>query len=274
MVVRTGRSVFLSLLLAGAIAAFAQNPTTTPPLQTEGMQGLEGAKKLMQQQLGWDLTAAMGKAKLIAKERSRTKGDQGTVIRYDLMTEGLPQDQHYTLVMWPLNGGIQPVKSGISLTEDGRLICTGKTTADCSPNRPDADPIIDMSLTSAKGEAKRFGLISEDQKTKALVSLVAFPNKGTDAGCTLEVLRVTPEAEALMIRGKGFPANAELPMTSDSDGEVVSGLWHTTDKGDLVTLVMPAVRGKTSGQVTVRVKAPACTPQVSFPWGKGTYHPE
>jgi len=268
---RSLRRAAEALVLAAAISAAAQG--RSPASSNEDIQGMEGAKKLMQQQVAWDLSSTPG-AKLIAKERSRTKGDQGTLIHYDLVTHGLPHDQHYTLVVWPLNGGIKPVEGGISLTEDGRLICTGKTKADCTPSRPDADPVIDLALSAAKGEAKRFGVISDDQKWKALATLVAFPDIATDGGCTLEALRITPEAEAVMIRGKGFPPSTVLPMTSDSAGEVLSGTWQVNEKGELLSLVMPAVRGKTEGYTTVRVKAPACAPQVSFQWGKGSNHPE
>ena len=264
------------LICATGLAQSTGNPLPSPnapPPMTAAAQGVEGAKKLMAQQLTWDVSSTAG-AKLIAKERSRAKGEQGTVIHYDLVTQGLPRDQHYTLVTWPLNGGITPVEGGISLTEDGRLTCTGKTKADCAPSRPDADPIIDLALTAAKGEPKRFGVISDDQKWKALTTLVAFPDVATDGGCTLEALRITPEAEAMMIKGKGFPPSSVLPMTSDSAGEMVSATWQVNDKGELVSLVMPAVRGKTEGQTTVRVKAPECAPQVIFRWGRGSSHPE
>jgi hypothetical protein len=237
------------------------------------MQGLDGAKKLMEQQVKWDFSSTLG-TKLIAKERSRTKGEQGTVVHYDLVTQGLPHDLHYTLVTWPLNGAIQPVQSGITLTDDGRLICTAKTKADCAPSRSDANPVIDMAITAAKGEPKRFGVISEDQKWKALATVVAFPNIATDHGCTLEAVRVIPDDRAVMIRGKGFPPNAVMPMTSDSAGEVVSGTWQANEKGELLSLVMPEVRGKTEGQTTIRLKAPTCAPQVSFSWGTASYHPE
>jgi hypothetical protein len=247
---------------------------SAPKLSTESMQGTDGAKKLMEQQAAWDAASGQSAAKLIAKERSRTKGDQGTVVRYELVTQGLPHELHYTLIVWPLNGGIQTVQSGISLTDDGRLICTGKTAADCKPSRPDADPVIDLSITAAKGEPKRFGVISEDQKSKALATVVAFPNIATDGGCTLETLLVIPDARAVMIRGKGFPPSAVLPMTSDSAGEVMSGTWQVNEKGELLSLVMPEVRGKTEGQTTIRLKAAECAPQVSFPWGKSSYHPE
>jgi hypothetical protein len=262
--------MWLGMWLAGVTAAFGQS-ATPPPAATESAQGAEGAKKLLQQQLAWDLSSTQG-AKLIAKERSRTKGEQGTVVRYDLVTEGLPHDQHYSLVYWPLNGPVEPVRSGISLTDDGKMICSGKTKDDCAPSGPNANPVIDMSLTAAKGEAKRFGVISDDKKWKALATVVAFPIVATDSKCSLEALRITPDAQAVVVRGHGFPPNAVLEMTSDSAGEVQTGSWQVNEKGELMSLVMPGVRGKTEGKTTIWVKAPACAPQVSFLWGKNSYH--
>ena len=267
-----GRSsiVGFGLLMAGALSAYGQS---APQQSTESIQDVDRAKKLMTQQALWD--SGSGPAtKLIAKERSRTKGEQGTAVRYDLVTQGLPHDLHYTLVIWPLNGTIQPVQSGITLTDDGRLICTAKTKADCAPSRPDADPVIDMAITAAKGEPKRFGVISEDQKWKALATVVAFPNIATDGSCTLEALRVIPDNRAVMIHGKGFPPNAVLAMTSDSAGEVASASWDVNEHGELISLVMPQVRGKTEGTTTIRLKGPECAPQVRFSWGNSSYHPE
>jgi hypothetical protein len=54
----------------------------------------------------------------------------------------------------------------------------------------------------------------------------------------------------------------------------MSGTWQVNDKGELLSLVMPEVRGKAEGTTTIRLKAPECAPQVSFPWGNDSYHPE
>ncbi len=259
------------LLFPGTVIVRAQNPA--PPSATDSTQVTEGAKKLMQQQMIWDLSSTPG-TKLVVKEHSRSSSEKGTVLRYDLVTEGLPHDQHYTLIFWPLDGPPKAVQGGLSLTDDGRLICAGKTKADCVPSRPDANPVIDMAVTAARGEPKRFGVVSDDQKWKTLITLVAFPNVGTDGGCTLEAVRLTPDATAAMIRGKGFPPSSTVPITTDSAGEVASSTWQVNEKGEIFSLLLSQVRGKTEGTTRVRVKAPACAPQVSFEWGKSAYHLE
>src|ERR1700751_1069378 len=99
---------------------------------------------------------------------------------FDLVTVGLPKDQHYTLLMWPLNGPLRPVEGGISLTDDGRLTCTGNTQDDCGPKKPGAAPVIDFAIMAAKGEPKRIGVVSVDQKWKALGTVVPFPIEAKD----------------------------------------------------------------------------------------------
>ena len=225
----------------------------------------------MAQQFAWDQSGAMAATRLIFTEKSRKKTDQGTVITYDVSAPGLPRDQHYTLIAWPLNRGIEPVRNGISLTADGKLTCTGKTQADC---KPDADPIISIAVQAAKGEPKRFGLISDDQKAKALGTVVPFPIIGKDASCSLEVLLATPDGSVAMVKGSGFAPNTSVPISSDSAGEVVTGIWKVDDKGNLMSSVLPQVRGKTSGDTTILVKAPECSPKITFHWGKDSYRVE
>lgn len=260
------KSLVLVVVCAGLAHAQAQAGSAT-----EEQQMMDVARKLLGQQYAWDQSGAIAVTRLIFKEKSRKKTDQGTVLTYDISAPGLPTDRHYTLIAWPLNRGIEPVKSGISLTTDGKLTCTGKTQTDC---KPESDPIISLAIQAAKGEPKRFGLISDDQKAKALGTVVPFPILGKDAGCSLEVLLGTPDGDVAMVIGSGFAPNTSVPISSDSAGEVVTGTWKVDDKGNLMSSVLPRVRGKTSGETTILVNAPGCSPKVSFHWGKDSYHVE
>jgi hypothetical protein len=268
------RMVCRYLLLAVFCTGLARSQTpATKSGVTDEQKALEVAGKLVGQQHAWDGAAATSATKLIFKEKSRKKAEQGTVIIYELSAPDLPKDQHYTLMAWPLNRAIGPVRGGIALNAEGRLACTGKTPADCT-TKPGDDPTIDIALQFAKGEAKRFALISDDQKSKALATVVAFPIIGKDAGCSLEALLGTPDGEVVLITGSGFPPSTSVPMSSDSAGEVTTGFWQVNAKGELASMVLPQVRGKTSGDTTVFLKSPACAPKISFHWGKGTYHVE
>jgi hypothetical protein len=261
--------VLLLFLGCGGVA-HAQAQTGSGSVTSE-QQTMDVAKKLLGQQYAWDQSGAIAVTRLIFKEKSRKKTDEGTVLTFDVSAPGLPTDRHYTLVAWPLNRGIEPARSGITLTADGRLTCTGKTQADC---KAESDPIISIAVTAARGEPKRFALISDDQKEKALGTIVPFPIIGKDAGCTLEVLLGIPDGGIAMVKGNGFEPNSSVPISSDSAGEIVTGVWKVDDKGNLMSSVLPQVRGRTSGETTILVKAPGCSPKVSFHWGKDSYHVE
>lgn len=266
--VRGISGVLLLVMCAGLAQAQTQAGSGSAPTDEQQM---ELARKLLAQQYAWDQGATSGVTRLVFKERERKKTDQGTVITYDVSAPGLPTDLHYTLMGWPLNRGVEPIRGGITLTADGRLTCTGKTPADC---KPDADPIISFSVQAARGEPKRFVLISDDKKAKSLGTIVAFPIIGKDAGCSLEVLLGTPDGQIVMVKGSGFAPNTSVPISSDSAGEVVNGVWKIDEKGNLMSSVFPQVRGKTSGETTIVVKAPGCSPKVTFRWGKDSYHAE
>jgi hypothetical protein len=261
------------LIVASLLGGFARAQSANVPA-TEEQRKMNAARKLVQQQQAWGEATSTPGTKLIFKEKSRKKTDQGTLIDYDVLTIGLPKDQHYALVAWPLNEKIRPVQSGISLTADGRPTCTGRTKVDCRPSKADVDPVIDIAFYAAKGEPKRFGLVSEDQRWKAFGTIVAFPNVNKDGACSLEAQLVTPDADAVFITGHGFTPNIPVPQSTDSAGEVMMGTWPSNAKGDLATIVLPAVRGKTSGDATILVMAPACRPKITFHWGKGSYHVE
>ena len=266
--VRGISGVLLLVMCAGLAQAQTQTGSDSAPTDEQQM---ELARKLLAQQYAWDQGATSGVTRLVFKERERKKTDQGTVITYDVSAPGLPTDLHYTLMGWPLNRGVEAIRGGITLTADGRLTCTGKTPADC---KPDADPIISFSVQAARGEPKRFVLISDDKKAKSLGTIVAFPIIGKDAGCSLEVLLGTPDGQIVMVKGSGFAPNTSVPISSDSAGEVVNGVWKIDEKGNLMSSVFPQVRGKTSGETTIVVKAPGCSPKVTFRWGKDSYHAE
>jgi len=266
--VRGISGVLLLVMCAGLAQAQTQAGSGSAPTDEQQM---ELARKLLAQQYAWDQGATSGVTRLVFKERERKKTDQGTVITYDVSAPGLPTDLHYTLMGWPLNRGVEAIRGGITLTADGRLTCTGKTPADC---KPDAEPIISFSVQAARGEPKRFVLISDDKKAKSLGTIVAFPIIGKDAGCSLEVLLGTPDGQIVMVKGSGFAPNTSVPISSDSAGEVVNGVWKIDEKGNLMSSVFPQVRGKTSGETTIVVKAPGCSPKVTFRWGKDSYHAE
>jgi hypothetical protein len=240
--------------------------------QSAAQEHLQMASKLAEQQRVWDEIASH-EGNLVMKESSRTKTATATVITYDLFAPALPKDKRYTLVRWPLNGGMQAVRTGVTLDGEGRLLCAGKTPEECKV-REGESPQIAVKITFAKGEVSRWALMSEDQASKALASLVPFPLVAQEKGCTLEAKLVTSDARVLMVNASGLPASGDVPIASSSAGVVASTTWHMNDKGMLNAVVVTEVPGKDGGDFSLQLKGPTCEPAISLKWGKDSYHAE
>jgi len=228
--------------------------------------------KLAEQQHAWDEIAVRG-PKLTLKEKGRKKTPTGTVITYTLTAPELPKDKHYALMRWPLAGSIELVRMGVTLDGEGRLVCAGKAEGECTVKEGES-PVIEVSMSFARGETRRLALISEDKESKALASVMEFPIEGKDKGCTLEARLVTNDARVLMVHGMGFASNADLAMTSVSAGKPGGASWRANDKGEVNAIVETAVAGQESGDFSMHVKGPACDPEIALKWGRGSYHAE
>jgi hypothetical protein len=262
------------------VAMWAQSGSTPAPAPQQGdassrgdaQEHLQMASKLAEQQRVWDEIASH-EGNLVMKESNRTKTPTATVITYDLFAPALPKEKRYTLVRWPLNGGMQAVRTGVTLGNEGRLLCAGKTPEECKVKEGE-NPQIAVKITFAKGEASRWALMSEDQASKALASLIPFPLVAQDKGCTLEAKLVTSDARVLMVTASGLPAGGDVPIVSSSAGVVASATWHMNENGKLNAVVVTEVPGKDGGDFSLQLKGSACEPAISLKWGKDSYHAE
>ena len=79
---------------------------------------------------------------------------------------------------------------------------------------------------------------------------------------------LTPGAELVLIEGSGFPANSELKMDSDSEGERHSGMGKADQDGRYVNAMLPYKKGILRGTLNVTLKSAGCSPSVAVPWGR------
>ena len=90
-------------------------------------------------------------------------------------------------------------------------------------------------------------------------------------GCQLESVRVTPNGEMFLLRGKGFPANQDITIDGNSAGEEHSSPVHTDGSGSFQKAELPFVIGKNFGTLEDTVTAGAeCHPSLSVKWGEGS----
>jgi hypothetical protein len=209
-------------------------------------------------------------AELTLKETNRTRSGDRTLVTYSLYAVGLSPDPTYTLIQVQLDGTMAKVMQGVTLNSMGEAICAGRegTCRGEAPNDP-----VDLVVYASKGEPKRFGLISDDEKhVKGFVAVIPFPNAKSDKGCRLESIIGSANGELTFIQGSGFDANAELNVDSESFSEKHHDKGTAQADGSYFSALMPYVAGKKAGKTTIEVKSKNCDPKLTFDWG--TYHLE
>ena len=113
------------------------------------------------------------------------------------------------MVSWPINvRGPSASMEGLSLLKDGLISCAGRTPEQCGDLNKIGDP-VELTFYPATGEVFRMALISQGQRTKLFLAIVPDPVAKSDNGCVLEVNRLLPKHELLVVCGKGFQANED-----------------------------------------------------------------
>ena len=101
-------------------------------------------------------------------------------------------------------------------------------------------------------------LIATDKSAQVFASVVPFPNRATDAGCTVEETLVTPKAEAVMLSATGFKPGVALDIEMNSEGEIQHPSGKTDANGAYEWVVLPFKKGLTKGRAQVSVHAEGC----------------
>jgi hypothetical protein len=221
----------------------------------------------------WNAALNTPGAALRLQEVERGHTRNSTTLTYYLFADGLPRDKIYSIVSLELNETTpEEYLTGVTLNNKGMAVCAGRPGTCKKPEGPNVEVTIDVS--AAKGEAKRFALVAADGQAKAFLAVVPFPIRAKDHGCSLEILRLLRDSEAILVRGSGFPPNAAIAAESDSEGEKLSAAGQSDVQGGYDQVLLPYVKGKKSGKVRVTFRASGCSPSASISWGKNTYFPE
>ena len=125
------------------------------------------------------------------REISRATVKGKLEVQYHIFVTGAPKDQTYTLVDWPPNApDPSPSIAGLSILEDGLVVCAGRATDQCShPDKPEKkDAPVKLVFYPLDGEIYRLALVSQDQKAKVFFAVIPAPIQATDNGCTLEAV--------------------------------------------------------------------------------------
>ena len=267
--------MFVALFIANTFqpAVRAQNQSRTQPTQSpaadEKSKTAAIAGRLATFQMAWGpgLNSPGASTQLKEISRERIKGE--TVVTYRILTLGLPITTTYNLMTAGFDYVAVSKLDGLALDESGQVICPGKQTSCGTPDKPNAP--YDLKVVAAKGESKRFGLVSRDRNFKAFISIVPFPVEGVDGICSLDAILLTPKAEALLLQGRGFAPNSEVRTQANSAGETRFSTEKTDGNGNFFEIQLPYVEGKSSGTIRVTAQSKSCAPSLDFQWGKDSY---
>lgn len=211
----------------------------------------------------WGPNASTPKVSLTIKELARAEQS----IKFRLNVSGAPKGKTYSLVAWPVTQkGPSEVMKGVTLNASGLAICAG-TPGTCGSSDKPNDP-ISVNLQPAAGEPVRLGLVSTDSTVKAFAKIVPIPLHGEDRACRVEGILLTPGAELVLIKGKGFVANTDLTLSTDSEGERHDQKGKAGTDGSYSSAILPYKQGVQRGTVRVKLASPKCSPSVTIPWGR------
>lgn len=217
----------------------------------------QSAGRLARIQMNWGAKMNSPGASVSLKETSRKSTGRQTVVFYRIFTSGMPKDKTYSLVTTPFNLQSMVATNGVTLDDSGQAMTSG------SP--------LDLGVVAAKGEPKRFSLVSDDGQSKVFFYITPFPVKGTNRGCSIEETLLLQHAEAVLIQGSGFPPNSTVHVKASSEKEVHEGDLKSDDLGNVSTVFLPFVKGKVDGTSTVTLSSQTCSPSLKYHWGLHSY---
>lgn len=251
------------LVIAALIAIACGSATAQDSAQDNSPEAVaraqQSALRLAQIQWRWGPRMNGPGVSVSLKETSRQSTGKETVVFYRIMTSGLPKDKTYELLLTSFDLQPRPITQGITLDESGQVLG--------GPNDP-----LDLGLIAAKGEPKRFSLVSVDGQAKAFFYVTPFQVRGTDQGCSIEELLLLQNAEAVLIEGSGFAPGVAVHMKAVSETELHESDLKADSSGDVSTVLLPFVKGKTDGTGKVTFATPACSPSVTYQWGLHSFH--
>jgi len=200
-------------------------------------------------------------------EVSRSSDAGQPSVQYNVFVKGAPKGQIYRLMSWPINAAspLEQMK-GLSISADGLVFCAGRTPEQCVGEKKD-DP-VDFTFSPRRGEVFRMALISVDGSTKIFFAFVPDPIINKNNSCSLEVIRLMPKFELVLIRGQGYQPNENLLFVSKSYDESQEKQVKADTDGMYVSAIMPFVKNKQNGRTALTLKGRGCAPELSFEWGK------
>jgi len=278
------RAALISVFLFGLAAAAQQAPAPAPrptlgqpapgepspriaqPPQLSDEEVIAQATRTAQATIHWEESTTPGLK--VQVELLQKLVEQGHLLaQYHLKVSGAPHDQPFTLMAWPVTRS-EPgaIMNGLAVAQDGTVGCPANSPGSCVQRYKGAE--LRLIYEAGQGEIFRHALVSADQKARIFFSIVPDPILASDRACSLEVVRLSPNFELVLVRGKGFQPGEDLRFHTQSYQEVHDLPAKADAKGEFQAQLTPSVKGRVAGTTDVTVAGKACTPTISFNWGQ------
>ena len=239
--------------------------------ETDPLAGNAAAQRVVTATKRW-LAGSMSTPGMTAEVREISRGTvKGKLeVQYHIYVSGALKNQTYTLVDWPPNvPDPSPSIAGLSVLEDGQVVCAGRETDQCSnPDKPGKkDSPVKLVFYPLRGEIYRLALISQDQQAKMFFSVIPSPIRETQNGCSLEAVSLRLKNELVLIRGQGFEPNEEVTLESKSFEQTQTRADKVDGKGEYQLPMQPFVKGQGAGTTEIKLAGAKCAPVLKFQWG-------
>jgi len=204
-------------------------------------------------------------AQLALKEAGRNRANGQTVITYKMFVSGLPKDVEYTLWVRPVGSNPQAVADAY-INKEGLVVSVLSDPA----HNVSEDP-IDLKVVAGRGEPKQFGVISNDGRYKVFGQVIPFPIENMAGSCRISAAMLGQYYSEVLIVVTGLQSKEEFQVVQRSGNEGAQAKATATEDGTYRTLVLPFVKGQSSGKLKFSVSAKACAINLEVPWGQGSY---
>ena len=218
-----------------------------------------------QDKMDWGEKFNSNGATLFVKETGRDRVDGQTVVTYNLYASGLPKDVDYTLWI-KLVGSNPQAGADAYINKDGLIV---NVLAD--PAHHVAEDPINLRVFAGRGEPKEFAVIATDGSYRAFAQVVPFPIENSSGPCHISATMVEPNYSAVLIRVTGLQPKEQFQTVEQSGNEGAPTRATAAENGTFKALFFPVVKGQSSGKLTFRVSAKACSVYLELPWGQGSY---
>lgn len=250
-------------------------PHALTPAQQRALEAkriLAAVNKLARSQANWGPPMSTPGFSLAVLDKGHKSTPEGTQVTFSLHAKGFQPGDSINLVRWPLDSPVKRVATGLTVDGSGQVICPEISQGDCLASMRPGDPVHVKDI-AARGEPLRVAVISANGKKRAEATIIPFPLEDTSNACKLEVILGAKNASLVLVEGAGFPSSAKVELHIVSYGQDHPITTTTSARGGLIVAVLPTIAGHASGTTTISYKGSSCSPSLSFPWGKGSYHP-